>query len=97
MRVTARATERKRRRSGHGAESLLTPTDDNDAAASSSSVQRGLQHIAPVPVPGVSAAAMAASAGLRIVHEEYPSGRGPASHGARSSDARRRNRPDEDQ
>ena len=82
VRVTSRATERKRRRGEHGAEPL--PTSDG-AASGSSGVQRGMPHIVPAPAPGVSSAAMAAAAGLRIVHEQYP-GHPPADHGARSHD-----------
>lgn len=66
VRVTTRTTDRKRQRSSNSAEAPF----EGDAA-SGSGVQRVFPSIAPAPAPGLSTATLAASAGFRIVQEEY--------------------------
>lgn len=68
VRVTTRATDRKRQRSSYSAEA---PLEGDAPSASGSGVQRGLPLIAPAPAPDQSTAASAASAALRVVQEQY--------------------------
>lgn len=87
VRVTTRATERKRtRRSSYSADPPLLAGD----AASGSGVQRELPSIAPTPAPGSSTAALAAAAGLRIVRE-YAN---HAPTGEQARDAQQHGNPD---
>ena len=92
VRVTARATERKRRRREQGTD--LPTVESEESVASGSGQPSNAPHIAPVPTPGVSMAAQVAAAGLRIVQENPMSGPSTASqHNARGQGKKRGGRP----